>query len=189
MSKDRGAILRLFKQMRQVCEQVSLLLRTADEQMIEADWKSEGSTAIAELSYSISNPAEWIPIFVFRFYKHKESPNRLAYVSVLLNDHWYGEYTIKEPFVTAGFFDYGKDEVKNNWEYWYARCYGYLSEARNLKADGQPLQFDNTMLPTDVQGKFKSGMVFALPLASIANAEDVESQVTDKLLNLLRNGK
>ena len=189
MSNDGENILKLFKQTRQVCEQVSLLLRTADEQMIKADWKSEGNYAISDLSYTILNPAQWIPIVVFRFYKHKEFPNRLAYVSVLLDDHWNRRYTIKEPFVTAGFFDYGKAEVEDNWEYSYARYYGYLSKDHNLKADGQPFQFDRTMLPTDLQGEFENGKVFALPLISIANAKDVESQVTDKLLSLLRDGR
>ncbi len=186
MNNDGENILKMFKQIRQIFEQVSLLLRTVDEQMIKADWKSMGNYALSDLSYSILEPASWIPIMVYRYYKHKEFPNRLAYVSVLLDNHWYRKYTIKEPLLTAGFLDYGRDEVV--WENHYARYYGYLSEIHDLKADGQFFQFDNTMLPSDVQGKFKNGKIFALPLISITNAKDVESKVTIKLLNLLRNG-
>lgn len=189
MSNDGENILKLVKQMRQLCEQISLLLRTSDEQMTKADWNSETNTAIADSSSSLLNPAYWIPIVVFRFYKHKDYPNRLAYVSVLLDDHWDREYTIKEPLVTAGFFDYGRANVSDDWEYRYARFYGKLLKDRGLKADGQPFHFEKMMLPSDKQGNFEGGEVFALPLVSITNANDVESRITNKLLNLLKDGK
>jgi hypothetical protein len=189
MSNNGENILKSVKQMRQLCEQISLLLRTADEQMTKADWSSEGNTAIADSSSSILNPTYWIPIAVFRFYRHKNHTNRLAYVSVLLDDHWERKYTIEEPLITAGFFDYGTAKVSDDYEYWYARCYGYLSKDRNLKADGQPFRFDKMMLSLDHRGDFEGGEVFAVPLVSIANANDVESQITNKLLNLINKRK
>ena len=172
MNNDGENILKLFRQARQVCEQVSLLLRTADEQMLKADWKSEGNNSISDISYSLLNPSQWIPIVAFRFYKHKHYPNLLSYVSALLCDHFYGEYTLKEPYVTAGFFNYGKTEVKDNWEYWYARFYGILSKDHNLRADGQTFKFDKAMLPAEIlgkfekgtQGRFEKGTLFAVPL-------------------------
>jgi hypothetical protein len=186
---DGENILKLFKQMRQLCEQISLLLRTADEQMTKADWENQGNLALSDTSANILNPAQWIPIVMFRFYKHKDYPNRLACVSVLLDDHWEREYTLTEPVVTAGFFDYGKTSVNNDWEYWYARYFGHLIKARGLKPDGQPFHFDKMMLSPDKQGKFEGGEIFALPLVSITNSNDVESQITSKLLNLLKGGK
>ena len=186
MSSDGENILKLFRQARQVCEQVSLLLRTADEQMLKEGWKSEGNNAISDISYSLLNPSQWIPIVAFRFYKHKNYSNRLSYISVLMCDHFDRRYTIEEPFVTAGFFDYGIAEVKDDWEYWYARYYGYLSKDHSLRADGKTFRFDKKMLSTDVQGKFEKGIIFALPLTSILNARDVGLQVTDRLLGLLK---
>jgi hypothetical protein len=165
-----------------------MLLRTADEQMAKADWSTESNYALSELSYSILNPTQWIPINAFRFYRHKDYPNRLAYVSALLDDHWDRGYTIKEPLVTAGFLDYGQAKISDD-QNWYARYYGHLSKDHALKADGQPFGFDKAMLPTNLQGKFESGKVFAVPLVSITNANDVESQITGKLLNLLKDGK
>jgi hypothetical protein len=41
-------------------------------------------------------------------------------------------------------------------------------------------------LTRTIKGNFKVGMTFALPLISIANARDAKSQVTDKLLNFLK---
>jgi len=190
VSNDGENMLKLVKQMKQLCEQVSLLLRTADEQMRKADWKEEGNVAISDSSASIDNPERWIPIAVFRFYRNGKHPNHLAYVSILLDDHWEGEYTIKEPLVTAGFFDYGQEKVGNvwsNWQYWFARYYGYLSaEYPNLMPDGQPFHFDPRTAQTGDWGEFKSAEVFALPLTSITNADDVASKITSKLISLTR---
>lgn len=193
MSNDGENILKHIKQTRQLCEQISLLLRTADELMTKANWNSEGNTAISASSASILSPEQWIPIAVFRFYKRKEYRGLLAFISVLLDDHWERKYTIKEPLLTAGFFDYGKAEVKDNdWDYPFARCYGYLSKEHSLKADGEPFPFEKKMLPLDRQGKFSGivpifdgGEVFAVPLVSVKNASDVESQITHKLLGRL----
>jgi hypothetical protein len=188
VSNDAENILKLVKQMRELFGQISLLLRTANEQMAKADWNSEGNTALVDLSWSIMNPTQWIPTNVFQFYRHKGHTNRLAYISVLLDDDLYGRYTIKEPLVTAGFLDYRQAEISDD-EYWYARYYGYLSKDHNLKADGQHFHFDKAMLPTDLQGRFEDGEVFAVPLTSITNANDVEQQITKRLLELLKNEK
>ena len=186
MSSDGKNILKSFKQTRKICEQVAMLLRTADEQMSKADWNIESNFALSDLSYSILNPAGWIPIAAHRFYRHKNHPNRLAYVSALLDDHWDGAYTIAEPLITAGFLDSGQTEMSST-ENWYARYYGHLSRHHSLKADGQPFRFDRAMLPPNLQGKFENGTVFAVPLVSITSADDVVSLITGKLLNLLKN--
>jgi hypothetical protein len=86
VSNEGENILKLVRQMRQLCEQISLLLRTVDEQMTKADWNSETNTAIADSSSSILNPAYWIPIVIFRFYRHKDCPNRLRRFSAYFPD-------------------------------------------------------------------------------------------------------
>lgn len=192
MSTDGENILKVIKQTRSICEQISLLLRTVDEQMKKAGWDSEGNTAIAESSSSIQQPAQWLPSEVFRFYRHKDYPNRLAYVSILLDDDKWKEYTIKEPLVTAGFFDYGQVKVGeqgDNWLYWYARYYGYLAKDKGLSPDGQHFHFDPRTARTGDWGEFESAEVFALPLTSITNADDAKSKITDKLLELVKEEK
>lgn len=193
MSTEGEIILKAVKQIRQLCEQISQLLSSADGQITKTGWNNESNYAIAEISYSILNPEKWIPIMAFRYYKHKEHPNLLAFVSILLDDEWYREYSIKEPLVTAGFFDYGKSEAGENWDYPYLRCYGYLSKKHDLKADGTSFHFKREMIPPAIQGRFEklfeSGEVFAVPLSWIKNPEDVESQITSKLLQLLNTIK
>jgi hypothetical protein len=184
LSDEGENILKLIKQTRQFFEQVSLLLRHADENMTKEGWNPESNYALSEMSYNIMNPSQWLPIMISRFYKNKDHPNLLAYVSVLLDDHWERKYTITEPLVTAGLFNY-VSPVADNWDYFYARYFGYLSKSNNLKADGKPFYFDNQTLSPGIQGKFQRGSLFAVPLTSIKGPTDVEL-VTKKLLELLK---
>lgn len=189
MSIEGETILKAIKQIRQLFEQISKLLSSADVQVTKTGWLNESNYAIAEISWSKLNPEKWIPINAFRYYKNKTCPNIMAFISILLDDEWYQEYTIKEPLVTAGFFDYGNSEVGENWDYPYLRCYGYLSKKYNLKADGTTFHFEREMLPLAIVGKYEklfvSGEAFAFPLASIKKPEDVESFLTSTLLKLL----
>lgn len=187
MSNNGEVILKLFNQVRQVCEQVSSLLQTADDMMTKADCKSEGNNALYAFSYSIMNPSQWIPTVAFRFYRHKDYPKRLAFISVLLDNDWEGYYTIKEPYVTAGFLNFGEAEASLQSDYWFSQYFGYLLQDFKLKPDGQPFPFENEKLRDNLKGRFKSGTVFGVPLVSITNANDIESQIISKLLNLLKN--
>jgi hypothetical protein len=188
LNTDGENILKLVQQVRQLCQQTALLLRTADEQMKKKCWISN-NTAFAEKSGSILYPEYWIPIMAFQYYSNDKHLNRLVYVSVLLDNDWTEKFTIKEPLITAGFFDYGTEEFNGNWDYKYFRYFGHLSRTHDLKPDGQHFHFDRKMVPISLIGKFKNtfetGVVFALPLTSITNASEVESKITNILLDLL----
>lgn len=83
------------------------------------------------MSKDLLEPKKWIPNYIFRFYTNNDHKNILAYVSILLDDDIYGDYRYKimEPLITAGFFDYGVgNNVDDDWEYWYAKWYGYCRE-------------------------------------------------------------
>ncbi len=185
MSNNGKNILDLFQQTRKIFEQVALLLRTQEVQMEKKNWKTDRGTAISDMSYHIKYPSWWIPIVAFRFYLNKTNPNKLAFVSVLLDNHWGDEYTIQEPLITAGFLDFGKEKADGNLDYSYARIYGYLSNKHNLEPNSESFSFDMSMLPPSFKGDFKSGKVFALPLVSIENDKDIRSKITDKLLKLV----
>ena len=188
MSAEGQNILNLFRQTRQVCEQVSLLLQTADEQMKKADWKPDKSLAVSDMSYSVLSPTQWIPIAAFRYYFNQKYRNLIACVSVLLCDHFDEKYTLKEPVVTGLCFDYGKGHEETIYEYWYARYFGYLSNNKPLELNGEPFEFDNRNVDQDHKGNFEKGVLFALPLISLKNGQDVKLRVTDRLLGLLKDG-
>jgi len=186
MNSDGPNILELFKQTRKICEQVALLLSSQEAQMEIKDWKIDRrNTAISDMSWSIKYPSWWIPFVVFRFYQNENYPTKLVFVSVLLDDHAYDEYSLEEPLVTTGFFDYGEEKVDGSWEYSYARIFGYLSKKHNLEHNGEPFSFDRSMLSSSHKGNYKSGKVFALPLVSIKNDKEIKSKITNKLLTLV----
>jgi hypothetical protein len=136
MGTDGENIANAFRQCRQVCQQVSLLLRTADEQMKKANWvTAKNSYAIADFSYSLFNPRQWIPTNLFRFYFNDKFPNLIACISVLITDHYDERYTITEPIVTGLRFDYGNERhnLEMMYEYWYSRYFGIYRRGVILK--------------------------------------------------------
>jgi len=189
MSKNGEVILGLFGKVRDVFEQVSLLLQTADEQMLKADFKSESNTAIDGFSYAIYNPRQWIPTTAFRFYRHMNYPKQLAFISVLLDSHVDRTYTIKEPYVTAGVLDFGDVDASLQGNYWYSRYFGFLLKGPQLNPDGKPISFENEKLEKTIQGEFKSGKIFAVPLVSITNPNEIKLQIVTKLIDLVKGIK
>ncbi len=186
MESDGENILQLVKQMRTLCGQISLLLRTSDKLMRKGGWDKDSNYVLATMSYSVETPSQWIPFYFFRFYRNEVCLNRLAFVSVLIADHYDGDYTIKEPLLTGGFFDYGKKNVTDdNWDNWLAQYYGRLAQEYNLQPNGEPFSFETLKLPKTIRGKFEKGKVFAAPLTSFTNEKDVELKITNKLLTLL----
>jgi len=184
MSNDGPNILQLFQQTRKICEDVALLLRTQEEQMSSKGWETDRSTAVCDSSSSIHNPWGWIPINAFRFYVNDKHPNVLAFISVLLDDHWDNLYSIKEPIITAGFFDYGNKKW-DTFDYSFSRVYGYLFKKHNWEPNGELFSFDRSMLSSNHRGDFINGKVFALPLVSIKNEKQIETKITDKLLRFV----
>jgi hypothetical protein len=187
MSTDGQNVLQLFRQAREVCEQVSLLLKNADEFMRKAGWETDNSNSLSDFSYSLQNPRQWIPTSVFSFYYNKKFPANLACISVILCDHFDDRFKLTEPIVVAYRFDYiaKGEKVHCDYEYWYARYFGFLSIHQELEANSQLVKFDNRPLEQDLSVNFEKGTMFAVPLVSLKNAQDVKKHVADKLLSLL----
>lgn len=182
----------MVKQVTKFCEQSSLLLRTIDDQMSKEGWEACSNTVTVGGSNSVLCPECWFPNILFRFYEHNDHKQLLVFVSILLNDDVDGEYKLVEPVVTAGYFDYGAGkEVGKNWEYFYAKWYGY-----NMKHGNEETIFKSEknwkeewlkkFPKDDVESyPFESWKCFGLPLISITNARDVESKIVNPLLKIL----
>jgi hypothetical protein len=188
-------IVDMFRQVRKFCSEISRLLETVDDEMAKNGWKTD-NVAIADLSKSIKTPEQWIPIMAFRFYTRETAgdKNKLVYVSVLFDDHYNGKYLLEKAVLTAGFFDYGLEEPAN-WDYRYFRFFGYVSGSskylirpRKIEANGEIFSFNRDDLHVDLFGNcvgkkvFEKGEVFALPLTTIKNPEDLKGKITAKLL-------
>ena len=163
-----------------------MLLRTADERTSKKGFKSEGNGALEGISYSINSSLQWIPTYAFRFIGLQISPTkRLAFISVLVDDDVVeGFYTINEPYVTAGFLDLVSLTLSLDGNYWLAKYFGYLLKDPQVVADGNSYPFKND--EKDSKFKFQDGQVFAVPLVSIKNADDVKNELVSKLVDLAR---
>lgn len=190
MSEDGQNILKMIKQNNKLYGQVSLLLQTADEQMEMKGWEAYNSTAMYGMSKILSDPKRWFPNYLFRFYEHDDCENIVVYISILLDDDIYGRYETKlsEPLITAGFFDYGKGKEADEWEYWYAKWYGFHREID--KDDGTIYEAEKnwkTKWEEKLNDKFdfESYKCFGYPLISITSAVEIESKIINKLLELI----
>lgn len=184
MSNEGEEISKLFKTARQICDQIGLLLRTADEQMLKNDFKSESNTALEGISYSILNSSQWVPTYAFRYYRHKDNPKLLAFISVLMDDDVVERhYSVKEPYVTAGILSFNKSNVPLSGNYWLAKYFGYMLKNSQAIADGTVYQSEPY---TEGDLTLKYAEVFAQPLTKIKNANDIQDLIIKNLINLFR---
>ncbi len=170
MSEDGEQILKFVKEIRKLCHQMSLLLMTVDEQMGSKGWEKAGvknkNTAIADSSASVETPERWFPETIFRFYINTKYP-----------------VEIKEPLITAGYFDNGTNNKVDKWEYYYARLYG---DMENRIDDGRIYASkENWQEDWDPECHFQSYKCFGLPLILITNASDIESKIIKPLVELI----
>jgi hypothetical protein len=194
MNENGKTIIDLIKEVRQLSEDLHLLLSTADGLMKEKGWEpfknKSIKTAMTEHSPSLDIPEEWYPYYLFRFYR-KDKSNFLLFISVLLYNDNEGHYEITEPLITAGYFDYGQEKVTfNTFEYWYAKWFGYLKE----KADGIIHSSDDnwkdkwkTFSNEDsrINYPFIKWMCFGLPLTNITNSDELKSKIIKPLIDKL----
>jgi hypothetical protein len=117
MSEDGKNIIALLQQLRRLCEEIGLLLGTADRLMSDVAWSATDINYVfAGLKYTLANPRLWIPQDFFRFYRNDKFGHVLAFVSVVLDDEKNAS-TLKEPLLTAGWFDYSSGNQVSKWDY------------------------------------------------------------------------
>ena len=136
MSNDGKNITECWAEMRKIFEQIILLIQTADTKMIEykLEKASPAPIDVNQRLWRDNWRQQLLPSEIFSLYYTKDD-KILCFVSILLHDpnllhypenDYYQE--IKEPIITAGWFDYGDKEIENNWQYWYSRFHGYMKD-------------------------------------------------------------
>lgn len=190
MSDDGTNIIKMMEQIGTICEQSSLLLKTADKHMEKKGWEAYSNTVINDMSKSLNEPKKWFPNYLFRFYLHDEYENILAFISILLVDDLYGNYEGKltEPLITAGIFDYGEGNEVDEWEYWYAKWYKFHEESDNNYGtifESKANWIKEWEEKLDYKFDFQSYKCFGYPLISITNEDYVVSRIVNQLLDLI----
>lgn len=139
-----------FRELRKFCNQLSLLLRTADGLMGEAGWiPIPRSTVVGSGSGGIEFPDWWLPADFSRFYRHDSQRHLLTYVAAIVNDHPNdpGGVVVTKSLISSGWFDYGVGNESKPWEYKFCRAhiwwddqldYGTLRVSDNPQLIGLP---------------------------------------------------
>lgn len=178
MNENSRNIATAFDQLRSFCQEASLLLRTADGLLNEAEWQNEGRNVTSATNMGVDEGHRWIPFDMFRFYKKQSQLHLLVFVAVNVADP-YGDSELDQALVTAGWLDYGQGEqVGNNWAYRYARLHLMLPERKD---DGQ-VRITSTPNHPKITHTIQRAATLGLPIDTIADADDLKSKIIAPLL-------
>jgi hypothetical protein len=187
MSNDGENVIATLQQTRRFLGEVAKLLQTADAPMENASWTTDGNQAVTTSS-AVYKAYEWLPEFAFRYYQNQEQKHLLPFIAVLFDyeDEDIKLKRLREPLLTAGWYDYGTGATFEDYSFWDAVIHVYI---REWEANGKWHQSDpRTIFPkgwdTRTAVRCRS---FALPLMSFASAEDLAQRVVNPLLEDIRS--
>ncbi len=179
MNDDGKNISGMVAQMRKLCAQIALLLRTANDMMKEKGWECV-SNATADASYSLSKPRWWIPQYFCQYWTNKDNSGKLSFVSIILdNRDNESSIQIKEPLLMAGWFDYGPGSEVGDWKSEYCTYHVYMP---GRKDDGTPLFADPKKAWPEEKYPFIRISTFGVPLITVTDTESLKSRIIDPLL-------
>lgn len=177
--ENRGKlILKGLAETRRFFEQVSLLIRTAEESLKEWGWEPISSSyQSSDITSHLLRPKKWMPRWVSRFFVNEEHENILVYIGVLLDGAgtWAG---FRELWVTCGLFEYlhGKDP-RENWALDWVTTHLFFERDSDGKFHWREYPPDESKS----EGILREATM-ALPLIKVTNADDLKFKVTDPLL-------
>jgi hypothetical protein len=183
VSDSGKEFLAALNQVRNLFEEMSRLLSTADASMQEAGWKPlKGSQVTAEMSWAIYAPRQWMPSYLCRFYENATKPHLLPCVSLLLGVYEASEQgLLTEPLIAASLCDYGKGNKVAGWQYHY--CNWHLWSP-NRKDDGTVCTVDPMKVWPEEKCQATLISSFALPLMTITDAASLKERITLPLCKL-----
>jgi hypothetical protein len=182
MSNDGENVIATLQQTRRFLGEVAKLLQTADAAMENGSWSTYDSKAVRP-STTINTADEWLPEFAFRYYQNEDQKHLLPFIAVLFDyeDEEIKLKRLREPLLTAGWYDYGTGGTFEDYSFWDAVIHVYV---REWEADGKWHQSDpRTIFPKSwgIRTAVRCRSL-ALPLMSFASAEDLTQRVVKPLL-------
>jgi len=181
MTDERTVIRDSIRQVKEIYEQVSVFIVTADGLMREKDWNPSGNTVVYESNATYDRPSGWLPSILTREYRNRRAKNMVLLMGIIL-DH----QDIKEPLVIGtqmSVIDVSeKFPYTNNDD----RYFWFLKKA-NFDAIGEVVEIED---PKEVYEKetrdLSRILTFATPLLEIKNSEQMREKFVTKLLELAR---
>ncbi|MBT9147553.1 MAG: hypothetical protein DDT32_01312 [Syntrophomonadaceae bacterium] len=176
---DGQQILEGLIQTRKFFEQISLLLRTAEDLLKESGWDNHSSSMkSSDITSHLYQPRKWMPREVSRFFINEEHEDILIYVGVLLGQegNWGG---FKEPWITCGLFQFLPD--KNPREKFTNLLWVTQHLADESDPDGT---FHTHKWPPEKQEELNLlyDATLALSLVQITSAQDLKQKIIVPLL-------
>jgi len=189
MNFPGAELLALLQDVRTLYSEVARLLSTGEELLRERGWRGAASDSAATAYYStgLDNPKQWMASEAFRFYRSdSEAQGVLAFVSVLLIPHagdW-DKLKLKEPLVTAGWFQYAQIPTITTSVQWHSRWHGY--SATPPSSDGTWIETLAEEIEEAERSRYKYGFscarTFGRPLVQIVGPAELDSLIIRPLL-------
>jgi len=181
MSNDGENVIATLQQTRRFFGEVAKLLQTADAAMANGSWSTCDSKAITP-STTINAADEWLPELAFRYYENEDQKHLLPFIAVLFDyeDEEIKLKRLREPLLSAGWYNYGAGEEVDDYWYYDATIHVYI---RERDAEGKWQKSDRTIFPKSWGIRTAVGCrSMALPLLSFESAEDLTQRVVKPLL-------
>lgn len=177
MSSDSQTMTRTMQQLKAIYDQVSLLLRTADELMQDAEWSSNSNTAYFEGSVAIYKPRAWAPTVIQRTYVNEELKHHLKMISVVLDDE---NHPLRNGAIIIGTTVTGQSpDASPGWvawdAYWWHRQFHSDSEDSTVHTI-----YPQTVYPQD-ERMLDHVTVFARPLTAITDTDTLSEYIIEPL--------
>lgn len=180
---DGAQILKGLTQTRNFFKQVGLLIRTAEELLLETGWESIGGRKSSNITSDYLRPERWMPQDIYRFYVESNeeddssNSNLVIYTGVLLDQEaaWDG---FTEPWVTCGIYKFKQAFKAENFNYWV-----WIRAALDDEhgPDGLFHEYDFSESEEEDEELLHQA-VMALPLIRITDAESLNQLIIIPLL-------
>ncbi len=168
---------------REFFEQVSLLIRTAEEFLRDKGWDTLFGNKCTDITAHLYKPRKWMPTEIYRFFvageDSEENKDMVLFVGVLLDSDgaWGG---FKEPWVTCGLYHFNNEKFDvRKFSYW-----NWVRAHLDDKHDVDGVFHDYECSPEE-QEEWEGPVyqaTMALPLTAIDSAQALKSKIIEPLL-------
>ncbi|MCA9295448.1 MAG: hypothetical protein KC983_03005 [Phycisphaerales bacterium] len=175
MNIDGQNMTTVFRQARDLCSEMGLLLTTAESQMSEGGWVASSRAAAAGGSQSLDQPRKWIPEYVHRYFTNPQHPHLLAFIAIVI-EHGARDAVLPEPLLVFGWFECKDTVDETTW--WYEMCLAHF-RAGDRTTDGDLLALPTSAVGSPkLQERLASAVTAAIPLVEIQTTEALAERVT-----------
>ncbi len=181
--QDGPTLLDSMRSILDFFSKIAQLLQTADEYLTQ-EKKLTGTTtqrATGETSKSLSQPRQWLPNYLARFFS-TEDPHIVAFVSIILVDRPGDKFTIPftEPLLSAGWIRFEEPTELKGIPWWWGKMACWTNHPRDGSMHHHIATFEQTQ-----EYKYLEQHCLALPLVDFASSELLVEKVLDPLVNSL----